>query len=177
MTSMTSAWKENNIFGTLRGAQRAYNNAHQQLLYINSASNYDTVLTGPTYGQWATIDVSKTFYGVPTEIPPDANAILLSGILIISPGYAALTADLQLYIRELGDTDPAYMCAQCVANSPTNGARTNFATVVPLVNRKFEMWWNRSTYAPWPDEPRYGLIAWPVMYFRMANPDPELFVT
>ena len=166
--TITPVWREGTTFGVLDPSVGAGGlNPHSQIMYLNAVYDYGQY---PAGGGWFTVDAGKTVYNVDTGIPEDALAIWLSGILIISPGYATESADLQLYIRRPGavpatDGD-TYLCAQTCASAPGNGARTNFTTLVPVTDRKFEFWWHRSTFGFWPDHASYGIIAWPIGYIK-----------
>lgn len=165
--TVAPVWREGSTFGVLDPSVGAGGvNPHSQIIYVNAV--YDA---GPQpSGIWHTVDAGKTVYNIDTGIPEDALAIWLSGILIISPGYAYEIADLQFYCRRLGavpaiDGD-TYLCAQTCSTAPAQGVRTNFTTLVPVTDRKFEFWWNRSSGGYWPDHTSYGIIAWPIGYIK-----------
>jgi hypothetical protein len=159
-------WREGQVMGIIDpGVGAGGANPHTEIIYQNAVTDEGYLPAGA----WHTIDAGKTFYGVDTGIPQNAIAIWLSGVLIITCGLAAEVADLQLYCRRLGATNAdgdIYLCAQTTAVGPSGGARTNFTTVVPLVDRKFELWWYRSTGGFWNANSSYGIIAWPIAYLR-----------
>lgn len=161
-------WLEGNRFGTINsGVGAGEGSPHSQIIYINAVNTDGDY---PAGGGWFTVDASKTVYGVDNGLPEDTLAIWLSGILIISPGYAEETADLHFYCRKpsIIPTD-TYLCAQCCSTAPAQGARTNFTTLIPVTDRKFQFWWYKSTSGYWPDHASYGIIAWPIGYIRNAN--------
>jgi hypothetical protein len=162
---MTACWLEGNTFGCLPGSVGAGGaNPSSQIIYINAV---DTEGEWPAGGGWFTVDAGKTVYDVDNGMPEDVIAVWLSGILIISPGYASEVADLHFYCRK-PSTIPTdtYLCAQTCATAPAQGARTNFTTLVPVTNRKFEFWWYKSTGGYWPEHSSYGIIAWPIGYIK-----------
>jgi hypothetical protein len=170
-----NAWLEGNVIGVINpGVAANSDNPRTEIIYQNAV--YDDGYL-PAGADWYTVNAGKTVYGVDNGIPHDAIAIMLSGVLIISPGYATESADLQLYIRRHGaapsDGD-IYLCAQTTAVAPGNGARTNFTTMVPVVDRKFDIWWHRSTGGYWPDHASYGIIAWPIAYVRQGSAVPTI---
>lgn len=166
--TIAPVWREGSTFGVLDpsvGAGGA--NPHAQIMYLNAVYNEGDY---PAGNGWFTVDAGKTVYGIDNGLPMDTKAIWLSGILIISPGYASEICDLQLFCRRPnavpatdGDT---YLCAQTCSTAPGQGARTNFTTLVPVTDRKFQFWWHKSTSGYWPDHASYGIIAWPIGYIR-----------
>lgn len=112
-----------------------------------------------TPGQWCLIEFPETL------IDNDAKAVFLAGILILTRGSTDETADLTIAFRTPGDTSKTcgHYVGQAVISLFT-GERTNFAAWMPVVNRKLEFCWQRSTGGNWPTNTSYGfnlaLQAW-----------------
>lgn len=131
---------------------------------------------GVAAGNWAIADLK------PLGVPADAKAVVLAGILIITPGTGAqepaMTSDLTVRFRKPGDI-PAnkyvswgnYIGQVCDRNAGNGfqigeGGRSTMAAIVPLENGCFEWGWDRSTYAQWPDSAAYGINLNVQAYFR-----------
>ncbi len=115
----------------------------------------------PPRGVWHQVDVTR--WG----IPADAKAVLLSGILLITHGYAQQTCDVQMAFRAPGDTlDAGNYILQTIEAAVGSGQRSNAATIVPLRGGRFEWQWRlpSETGAGYPAECAYGfnlsLQAW-----------------
>lgn len=108
-------------------------------------------------GEWHTVD----FTAQPWGIPIDAKVVMLVGVLIITHGTTAETADLQLVFRAPGDERVACsasnLIGQAVEASVGNGQRTNLTTWVPLVGGKTQFCWILSTKGLWPTHSSYAV--------------------
>jgi hypothetical protein len=109
-------------------------------------------------GQWVTIDLangSNWHYGgdqttFQPNVPADAKAVFLSGILFIShPGGEMGTCNLWANFRAPADSLPAdsYQIQTIEANSGS-GSRTNAAVWVPISDRKFSFYWYHTPGCP-----------------------------
>lgn len=135
-------WVEGTSIGVPVG-----NAKHPQALFANSYSG-----AGPAAGVWTRVFTDQ--YGV----PPDAKAVFLSGILIITHGMAQETADLTVAFRACGNDLPAAAYSgQTVEAHVGGGQRSGVATWVPLDRGCFEWVWNRSTQGQWPNNSAYGV--------------------
>ena len=115
-------------------------------VFVNSYTG-----VGPEAGIWHVIDVSD-------KLPPEAKAINLMGILIITHGLSSETANLQLYFRRHGETKEAIYCGQVIEASSLNGQRTNFSAWIPLWDDlKFEFKWVRTGNSQYPQYSAYGI--------------------
>lgn len=105
-------------------------------------------------GKWCTVEVGKL------GIPGDAKAVFLVGIMIITHGKAAETADLNIAFRAYpADDQPAdagYI-GQATETSPGGGVRSNLATWAPVREGKFQFKYGKSTKGDWPANSSYGL--------------------
>lgn len=115
-------------------------------------------------GQWVDVDVSS-------YVPADAVAVRLEGLLIISHGTTAETADLTLAFRT--DTANSYSYTmQCVETAVGSGQRTDAGTWVALsATKKFQMKWTRSTGGTYPTNSSYGINLSLTAYVR---PGPDI---
>lgn len=137
------AWHEYGIIGV------SDDNAKGPIaIFLNTAAG-----VGPAAGAWNTIDL--TAVGVPST---SAEAFL-SGLLIITGGTDNKTYNLTLALRAPGSTmDAGNYSGQAICVGSGTGARTNFASFVPLVNGRFEYQWNHDTPAdPYPQGGAYGI--------------------
>jgi hypothetical protein len=109
--------------------------------------------------QWVTIDLTNgpqwIVNGDPEtyqpNLPHDAKAIFLSGILVIthpSDGRAVI-CDLTANFRAPGSNLPhdSYQM-QTIEASSGNGMRSNAAVWVPVKDRQFEMYWSFTEGCP-----------------------------
>lgn len=104
---------------------------------------------GPPPDTWSLVDVTQ--FG----IPKDAKCIDVQGILIITMGSTPGWCSIQIAFRHPGDesvTTRGSYCMQTVANT-NDGMRSNAASVVTLVDGKFEWSWF------WVGPPQLG---WPL---------------
>ena len=110
---------------------------------------------------WVTVDC------VPFGVPADAVAVFLCGLMVITHGTTAETADLQVTFRAPGDTVASNQyIGQTIEASVGNGQRSNLATWVPLVDGKFQMYWHKSTPGTWPTNSSYTINLFPQQYLR-----------
>lgn len=121
----------------------AFNN---QAVFVNTYTG-----VGPAKGVWNKINVSA-------YVPVGTKAIHLSGLLIITHGSTAETADLVVKFRKVGGTDDHYH-AQCIEAATGGGQRSTMATWVPLdENLEFEMKYTvTNPNATWPTYSAYGI--------------------
>lgn len=110
--------------------------------------------------EWCAISVAR--YGVPS----DAKVVFLSGLLIITHGSTAETADLLVGFRAFGDTNSlealranggTWYLGQSVETSTSGGQRSTIATWVPVRDGKFEFRYEKSTPGAWPANSAYGV--------------------
>ena len=118
----------------------------QVMIYENNAV-YGSTNVNPNWGfqsnQWITTDLTP--YGV----PPTAKFAFLSGMLIITHGYADETANVTFTARIPGDltANPIQYLGQTLEAQTGGGQRSNAAFWVPIKGGKIE--WMYQT----PDEP------------------------
>lgn len=122
---------------------------------------------GPPPGIWTVADATQ--WGVPT----DAKALLIAGIIGITPANPPTLSNLTVYFRELGDSsaiNPPDFSYIMQASSSSEGVRTNGQCVVPLVEGKFEWAYNISTSSyggpKWPSVPSYLINIGPMEWRR-----------
>lgn len=112
---------------------------------------------GPLPGQWQIVDLTVA----PWLLAADAKAAMLSGVLIITHGTTAETADLQVVFRPPGDVrvscDGANLIGQAMETAVGNGQRSNMSTWVPLVDGRLEYCWRTSTPGTWPNNSSYAV--------------------
>lgn len=95
---------------------------------------------------------------LPADVAPDATAVFMSGIVIITHGYAIETADIKFGCRAPGDPQqPSWYNVQAVEASVGNGQRSTFGTWIPARNHQIECLWTRSTPGIWPDNSSYAI--------------------
>lgn len=95
-------------------------------------------------GVWMVGDVSSI-------TPPDAKAVRLDGLLVITHGATQEICDLTVAFRRLGsDYDPAYVM-QTIDVFTGSGQRSTAGTWIALdASRRFEYRWTHSTTGQWP---------------------------
>jgi len=105
---------------------------------------------GAARNTWTQVDVSSM-------VDPNTVAIHVSGILIITHGSNAETADLQMFFRQNSGQNPNYN-EQCIETSIGGGQRSTMACWIPLTqNKTFEYKWNTAVYnGAWPVWSAYG---------------------
>jgi hypothetical protein len=146
-------WKEGGIIGI-----PSDNGKRPIGVFVSTeATSFIPAISIPT-DQWVTIDLangSAWYYGgdqttFQPNVPADAKAVFLSGILFIShPGGNVGTCNLWANFRVPGDMLPSgsYQMQTIEANSGA-GSRTNAAVWVPVVDRKFEFYWSHTPGCP-----------------------------
>ena len=102
---------------------------------------------------WCVADL--TLWGVPT----DAKFAFLSGILLITHGINAQSADFHLTFRQPGDdtADCTKYIGQVIEPFQAGGQRSGMAVWVPLVDGKLEYCFRYTGQAGWPDFAAYGV--------------------
>ena len=110
-----------------------------------------------TVGQWVTVDMTQ--WGVPAN----ALAVFLTGLLIITHGTTAETADIEIGFRASGDTTalPGQYALQCIEAAIGGGQRSPCSLWVPLANGKFDYIVTLFTGGNWPTNSAYGANFWP----------------
>lgn len=151
--SITSlAWVESSSFGV------PLNNAKRP---IGLLVRYDGVGTIPAISipadTWVTVDLANgpNWYvnGDQTtfqpNLPEDTKAIFLSGLLIITHPGGSVTCDLWANFRAPGSSLPynSYQ-VQTIEAISGSGIRSNAAVWVPVVNRRFEVYWHYTPRCP-----------------------------
>lgn len=115
-------------------------------VFANSYGN-----AGLPWGITQTIDLSG-------KAPPNAIAVGLSGMLIISHGNQQETCDLTVNFRP--DSSKAWggYRGQTIEAHVGGGQRSNHSLVVPLTNRSFQVWLGGAQGKPaWPQGCAYGV--------------------
>lgn len=116
------------------------------LLFFNSVSN-----TGPAHNTWTIVNLSST-------CPPNTKAIHVTGLLIITHGSSAEIADLNVYFRAPGATDPTgNYKAQCIEATIGGGQRSTMACWIPVVNDQIEWKWDVNSLGTYPTKSAYAL--------------------
>lgn len=147
-------WMEGSVLGVPVG-----NAKNPMAIFANSYTQ-----AGPPAGVWTPVYVEQ--HGV----PGDAIAVYLSGILIITHGTTAETADLTVAFRACGNDLPAAAYSgQVVEAHVGGGQRSGVSTWVPLSGACFEWQWNRSTSGTWPTNSAYGINLSMQAYVRPAR--------
>jgi hypothetical protein len=127
-------------------------------IFVNTYTGV-TAPEGCAPSTWCTVDVS-------TLTASDAKSVFLSGILIITHGSAAETADLQLGFRAFGDNEGCpvpqvptcvWYVGQSVEAQVGSGQRSNMSTWVPVRDGKFQFWYALSTGGAYPTNSTYGI--------------------
>ena len=137
-----AAWVE----GTIQGV-RDDNSKAPIAIFINSYTG-----DGQVRGVWHRVQVSSL------GIPSSAKAVFLSGLLIITHGYATQTCDLTIAFRAPGDILSAgNYIGQTLEAITGSGQRSNMSTWTPVVNGEIEFQWNANTTGQYPDECSYGI--------------------
>lgn len=122
-------------------------------IFINTV-NAPSTWTPPnvTADVWTTVDLAP--YGVPL----DATAVFLSGILLISHGTDAGTADVWANFRAPGDTlASGNYQMQTIEAAFGSGQRSNASVWVPVVNGKFEFFWHTNQTSAYPAGSAVGM--------------------
>lgn len=149
------AWVEGQIIGVPYYSPSEY----PPVVFANSLQASD-----PNFpeGRWVAVEINT--------LPADTKAVHLTGILIITYGSSDLseTADLTLRLRRyLGPGNgynPDYVGQVCEVR--LGGVRSSFASWVAVENRKFELFWTRSSPYPYPAHAAYGIKLYVDAYLR-----------
>jgi len=149
---------------TFQKSTEIYTATNQVRVYADNpiyfGANVPQTWGTPAAGVWHRVDLKK--YGVTA----DAKSAFLSGMTIITHGYATETANMTLTARRPGDnvSDCTKYLAQSLEASVSNGVRSNAAFWVPLIDGEFEWCWKPSTGGVYPTNSAYGanfsLLAW-----------------
>lgn len=98
----------------------------------------------------------------PYNLPNDAKAAFLTGMVLITHGNKSESADIHLTVGAEGD--PNFQCnaqnyylAQTVETSIGSGQRSNAAFWTPLTNGKAKFCYWVSTSGKWPTNSAYGI--------------------
>lgn len=175
---LSSAAQAQWVESTIHGA-RTDQTTHPIVLYVNVL---DGQTPGPTWcytaafttapdlagwcipwvpvQQWATVDLSAM-----PGLPADATHVRLVGELIITRGLTPPEQELcriTAAFRAPGSTLPGnHYVAHAV-----DGTRTNWSTLVPVVDRKFEVYIHVQPALPYPQHCALGLSARVQEYWR-----------
>lgn len=99
---------------------------------------------------WHTIDLlGSNVYGQAINVPSDATAVFLGGLLIITHPATAATCDLWATFRAPGDGLPydSYQI-QALESVIGSGVRSPASLWVPVVNGKFQFYWHATAGCP-----------------------------
>lgn len=148
-------WIEGGVIGVPLGGPSSH---MQMTVYMNTYTG-EGVGALPE-GDWRTVDVSGL-------VPEGTLAVRLDGVLIITHGANAGTADLTVAFRSMGQTtDFAYTMQACEA-AAGGGARSTAGTWVALdSSMRFQVKWIRSMPGPYPAFPAYGFNLRVTAYLR-----------
>lgn len=115
--------------------------------FANSYGN-----AGLQWGVTHTIDATK--YGA----PPNAKAVQMTGILIITHGTNQETCDLTVYARPSADQTWYGYKGQTIEAHVGGGQRSNHTLFVPLKDGKFQLYLSGAQGKPqWPQGCAYGV--------------------
>lgn len=139
-------------------ASEIYFTTSPSRMYANNAVYVGTHLGANNYGtqganQWHLVDLK------PFGVTSDAIAAFLSGLLIITHGNAAETADLCIVFRQPGDAScptTAYI-GQTIEAAVGGGQRSTMGTWVPLSGGCLEFSYSVNTPGDWPANSSYGI--------------------
>lgn len=159
------SWVEGNTFGVSSTASEGQGIIFVSTLAPQTVAQYPmaTLNNGvPTSTSWNIVDASSLF-----TIPNDAKALQLTGILAITMGTAAETADIHIWAGPPSDP-PANYVGQTLAVPASQGSRSNMQTWVKLENGKFAFaWWCASPQPfAYPDHACYIINLKPQAYIR-----------
>ena len=75
------------------------------------------------------------------DIPADAKAMAVGGLLVITHGTQPENADLRLGFRDVSDTVNRPYIGQAGCQDPVPGVRIPFFAIVPVNQKKFQFKW------------------------------------
>lgn len=117
----------------------------QTLVFANSYTG-----DGVPFGKAVTIDTALI-------APANAVGVSLSGILLVTHGTRQETCDLRVWFRPSPAHDWSAYRGQTIETAVGSGQRSNHTLTVPMVDRKFQVWIEPATGAPWPTGCSYGV--------------------
>lgn len=155
-------WNECQIIGA------PVDNAHNNVIYVNSTTTWRNPNMPIPINQWHTIDLAngpQWLRGQP-NLPVDVKAVCLSGILVTSNNGTAIS-NMYAFFRAFGSTQPAVgtdmppnwpysgppdpgvfangTAQMQVIATVGGGARSTACVWVPVVDRKFDyFWWHNN---------------------------------
>lgn len=150
------AWIE----GTRIGVRTDAPNAVPWLVQLNTVNGIYRILgvdqpSLPPANQWLTLDLTSA------GIPPDALAVMLGSLLIITDGSASNIPDLAVAFQAPGGPLPSPLSyvEQTIGIGPSGGSRTNGFAIVPCMGGKIQWGWCRGDgNGEWP---AYNLVSYP----------------
>lgn len=173
-SAVQAQWIESTIHGG-----RSDQSTHPIVLFVNVL---DGVTAGPTWcytaaftaapdltgwcvpwvpiEQWATVDLSQM-----PGLPADVTHVRLTGELIVTPGYTPADQEIcriTAAFRAPGNTLPGTHYSA----HATGGTRSNWSALVPVVDRKFEVFVHVQPALPYPQHCALGLSARVIEYWR-----------
>lgn len=105
---------------------------------------------GIPFGRAVTIDMT-------TRAPANAVAVGLSGMLIISHGTNQESCDLRVWFRPDANARWGDYRGQTVEAHVGGGQRSNHSLVVPMTDKKFQVWVGPVAPVAWPQGCAYGV--------------------
>ncbi len=140
-TYVPTDWQEITTVGVSRNSP-----TQQQAIFVNSYTG-----VGPVAGAWHTVDVSDM-------VPVGTKCIFVSGLLIITHGTTAETANLTISFRRYGETENYYYIGQTIEVDTQGGQRSTMSCWIPLSeDLKFDFFWTRTNTGQWPTYSAYGI--------------------
>lgn len=143
------------IEGDIIGVPQKSPTGQNPIIFLNTYTG-----AGVARNTWSKVDMKGL-------VPPDTKAIRLDGILIITHGTTAETADLVVHFRKPGETYEYNYIMQTIEASTLNGQRSNAGTWVALDDDLcFEYKWNTQSLGTYPAYSAYGLNLTLTAYLR-----------
>ncbi len=87
----------------------------------------------PSFGMAQTVNLSHI-------APPNAKAVNLTGLLIVTHGNAPELCDLKVWFRPSADYRWGDYMGQAIEPFNGGGERVNHSITIPLVNNSFQIW-------------------------------------
>ncbi|MCK4521912.1 MAG: hypothetical protein KAU20_05020 [Nanoarchaeota archaeon] len=144
--------------GSIIGVPTKSPTGQNPVIFINTYSGAG--VTEHPEGEWSEVDLT----GI---VPEGTKSVRLDGILLITQGTTAESADLTVAFRAVGETYNYTYNMQCIEASIGNGQRSNAGTFVAVDDDLcFEMKWNRSTQGQYPLHCSYGINLGLTAYIR-----------